>query len=690
MKRLLGSLCVLVLILIADAGRAQAPLSASPSTAAFFELLSRVTLLQEPSVQAELKLSPEQISQVGAMRTALNSVFGQRSADRDAREAELQKQLTEKRQELQSLLRPEQTTRLRQITWQSRRTSGLGNLVSGAELREELKLSAEQINQLQAIQQKLADQRRGLNRADRDAYTAKNKELLAATDQEVEALLTAEQNGRLKDLLGPPFTGEIRSRGFGGAPAAPFSLGTAFSPSISLLRSPQVQQDLKLDAQQQQKAAAIGASPGGDPLSQAGFLSPQQLERLNQLTWRYAEQIYGPLAALRYRAVTEALALSEEQRSRVFQIDAESRKEIAALGRPADAAKMKDINGRIQEQFMQTLSEQQRETFTRLRGVEFAGVLSVPRPPRTAAPEPAARPSFTIGAMQRRSWPYLRDADVQKDLQLTEDQRKQLPIDQVSGEYDDEKLKFLTAEQRARLSQVHLQLLQRRSGPAYIFRYRDVAEAMQLNDDQKQRIVALADGGIGVGNGRTGQPLSAILTEEQQATLQKLLGKPFEGQGDTRGGSTASGPPDRAPAPSPGIGEWSRSSWNFLGYPDVQRDLQLSAEQLQNLAARLSQIQLQNAQRQSGPAVVFYYRDVIETLKLTEEQKTGITALLGQARAGKGPATREQIAEILTEEQEAALQTLLGKPFEGNIPARDARPTSSRGTGAAAPRPGDR
>lgn len=151
----------------------------------------------------------------------------------------------------------------------------------------------------------------------------------------------------------------------------------------------------------------------------------------------------------------------------------------------------------------------------------------------------SSRP-FTVCETVRSAWSYLRYPDVQKDLNLAEEQIKALPdLNGRTPAREEEIRQVLTAEQVARLSQVHLQTMQRRMGAAYIFRYCDVAEALKLSDDQKTKLTALVQATTRFAFGgapqqptdrEDQQKIDEILTDDQEAKLKELLGPRFEGE----------------------------------------------------------------------------------------------------------------------------------------------------------------
>lgn len=523
--------------------RAQGARPISKGMLALLRVSSDLSLLNQESVQKELKLTTEQIAVVNELRASLSfrNARGEGAAPRTDEDNE--KRAAEAGAKLAAELKPEQHQRLRQISWQQTRRRGLISLLGVEEFRKPLNLTAEQSTRLEALRAdpKFQSQRNSFGPGGMDAEAA---ERTAAGDKEVETLLTGEQNARVKELLGPAFTGEIRStasrtpdRSLGSpGPAVrtlTVELGSLHGPAVGLLNGSAVQQELKLSPEQLQKAADLRSLTRDDPMPSLDFLTAEQRERLNQLSLQFAAQRYGPLGPLYSAATLNALALTAEQRKTVESIAAEDRAAYAALGARPDYDKVFRLNRETQEMLDRVLNEEQRAMLQKAKGDAFRGVLST----STSSPmfSPAPRP-FQVGVVTRNAANFVELPDVQTDLKLTDEQRAKIAAlpSRFGVRNPQDMVGVLTAGQTARLSQIQYQILQQRSGPAYVFRYVDFVEPLKLTDGQKEQIQKLGQAAAEARDAardddRARQKLDEILTEEQRIQLKTLLGEPYRG-----------------------------------------------------------------------------------------------------------------------------------------------------------------
>lgn len=169
-------------------------------------------LLNQPSVQKELRLSTKQIQLIEA---TVQKQFagrwrgqGSRSAAPLTSGARGVARMGRKHQEafVAQVLQPQQVRRLHQIVLQQQGGLALGN----KQTADELALTQAQRQQADAILEKLAgdlgqefQQRRGPEGRQRF------REARQAAGEKLLALLTPEQETRWQELAGAPFTGEI-------------------------------------------------------------------------------------------------------------------------------------------------------------------------------------------------------------------------------------------------------------------------------------------------------------------------------------------------------------------------------------------------------------------------------------------------------------------------------------------------
>jgi hypothetical protein len=165
-------------------------------------------LLNQKSVQQELRLSDQQTKKVDGLIDEQRSAFAElRDLDQQERREKLAERLKAQDTAIAGLLDTDQAKRLKQITWQQRGGGALGE----SEVAEALGLSSEQKDQLMTLQRGAASEMRNLFQGggDREESRKKLQEARAAANEKALGLLTSEQKEKWKALLGEPFTGEI-------------------------------------------------------------------------------------------------------------------------------------------------------------------------------------------------------------------------------------------------------------------------------------------------------------------------------------------------------------------------------------------------------------------------------------------------------------------------------------------------
>jgi hypothetical protein len=165
-------------------------------------------LLEQPSVQKELKFSDDQVRQVRGLATRRRAAFWENPDLSLERWRSKFEELAAQENAVLEGLRPEQGRRLRQIAWQE----GGASAFSDPELLEALRLGEEQKERIRAIQH---EARRPLWPGPRPGGPLP-KDWKKAADSwrnardQVLDVLTADQKERWKELTGEPFKGEIR------------------------------------------------------------------------------------------------------------------------------------------------------------------------------------------------------------------------------------------------------------------------------------------------------------------------------------------------------------------------------------------------------------------------------------------------------------------------------------------------
>jgi hypothetical protein len=171
-----------------------------------------LSLLTQKSVQEELKLSEDQIKKATELQEKMRGSFNFKDLKDKGRE-EIQKALEERAKESDKaaaeILKPEQLKRVKQIVLQLRGSQAFAD----SAVVEELKLTAEQKEKIQAIQKEAAESTRSLFQGGANEETRKKvEELRKATTEKVTALLSDEQKSKWKERTGEPFKGEIVRR----------------------------------------------------------------------------------------------------------------------------------------------------------------------------------------------------------------------------------------------------------------------------------------------------------------------------------------------------------------------------------------------------------------------------------------------------------------------------------------------
>jgi peroxiredoxin len=165
-----------------------------------------VMLIRDPAVQAELSLSPEQVTKVGA---AVQAVDRDLWVLRDLQPAEgvpkQDKLVAQVSAALKTTLDPQQRRRFDQLLIQARGVEGL----TRPSVAKRLGLEASQQEQLQAIQAQTARAAAELKQRARSgtspALQAEFATLQAEGRRRLTAVLTDEQRQRLTGLTGKPF-----------------------------------------------------------------------------------------------------------------------------------------------------------------------------------------------------------------------------------------------------------------------------------------------------------------------------------------------------------------------------------------------------------------------------------------------------------------------------------------------------
>jgi Spy/CpxP family protein refolding chaperone len=177
-------------------------------------------LMRLEQVRKELEITPEQLDKLKKiaqkaterLRRSFADMQGLRDAGPDQRKAEFAEwtkkartKAEETKKEIESVLRPHQIARLRQITIQVRGAAALED----KGVQEELRLTDEQKKRLKSLQSRMGERLRGtgLPASDEERKALREKLQAARNERDGEALgiLTAEQKAEFEKMKGPKF-----------------------------------------------------------------------------------------------------------------------------------------------------------------------------------------------------------------------------------------------------------------------------------------------------------------------------------------------------------------------------------------------------------------------------------------------------------------------------------------------------
>ena len=191
-----------ILVLLASVGLAQPPFRGGM-------FRSPAMLLQQESVQKDLKLSDNQIKEVQELGEMTREKFGElRDLEPEERGKKMQELMKETEKSIAKILKPEQDKRLYQIAYQQQGPDAFSN----PQVVKALGLNDTQKAEIQKINEDLRAERRELFQGGPpDEETRKKmRELEKTASDKVMKVLTSEQKTKWKEMQGEPFKGEIR------------------------------------------------------------------------------------------------------------------------------------------------------------------------------------------------------------------------------------------------------------------------------------------------------------------------------------------------------------------------------------------------------------------------------------------------------------------------------------------------
>ncbi len=177
---------------------------------------SPLMLLNQKSVQEELKLTADQVQKVeAAFQKQMESFQGLRDLAQEERAKKFQEITKENEKFVVDNLKPEQAKRLHQIGLQQQG----GRALADEKVAKELSLTDDQKGKIKDILEDTGNQIRELFQGGPSEETrTKMRELNNAATEKVMNLLTADQKSKYKEMTGEPFKGEIRFGPPGGGP----------------------------------------------------------------------------------------------------------------------------------------------------------------------------------------------------------------------------------------------------------------------------------------------------------------------------------------------------------------------------------------------------------------------------------------------------------------------------------------
>jgi Spy/CpxP family protein refolding chaperone len=166
----------------------------------------KLLLLRQKSVQKELDINAETAQKIDEFCTA-ESEAAKKAHEKGEGAKEIYEQLTKKNDQfLADTLTPAQNKRLDQIAMQFTCLTHL----TKPETAKTLNLSEEQVQKCKDLQSETRKAMVDLMESkDREGKNEKFAKLRQATREKIVALLTDDQKAKLREILGPPFAGEI-------------------------------------------------------------------------------------------------------------------------------------------------------------------------------------------------------------------------------------------------------------------------------------------------------------------------------------------------------------------------------------------------------------------------------------------------------------------------------------------------
>lgn len=499
---------------------------------------------RHPQFHAELKLSPEQVKQTWQLPNRGSVALA----------------------ELEKTFSAAQLRRANELALQAtRQRMGPAGPLGIQSVVEALALSNEQLATLKTLVGEALTQRmRGIQSSTAD--------LDRQCEERIAAVLTSEQQAKLKALLGEPYQGQLGpafsggsggfpGRGPGGSRGLGFKVGQSSVPFGQIVRVPVLYDELKLTPEQRQATRQLPSHLSADEAAQLEkMLTSEQMRRVRELTLQNYRLLWGPVGPFLSQQVVDSLQLTAEQKSQAQTL-------LDALqpspGRGATAAANRDRTA--DAKLAEILNAEQQAKLKELLGTPYPRDLRSVLQYRNSVPSATSPDGFSsrdftrggalagpfkLGDLAPPTSGYTTYPAVQAHLKLSPEQVAKIgdyarARDDARGQRESkppavQMTDILTAEQLARVAQINVQG-RRRIGPAEIFRYPHVVQAVGLSDEQRTKLEAIGEefrrvapgnasfSAAKVAAAKTAQEqIDSLLSPDQQAKLKEVLGEPFD------------------------------------------------------------------------------------------------------------------------------------------------------------------
>jgi eukaryotic-like serine/threonine-protein kinase len=193
----------IIVVLVASAALAQPPFRGGMFRG------NPAMLLQQESVQKDLKLSDSQVKKVQELGEKMREKFEElRDLEPEERGKKMRELTAENDKAIANILKPEQEKRLHQIAYQQQGPDAFSN----PQVVKALGLNDTQKAEIQKINEDFRSERRELFQGGPpDEETRKKmRELEKTASDKIMKVLTSEQKTKWKEMEGEPFKGEIR------------------------------------------------------------------------------------------------------------------------------------------------------------------------------------------------------------------------------------------------------------------------------------------------------------------------------------------------------------------------------------------------------------------------------------------------------------------------------------------------